>query len=286
MKEHAEIISLLPFYAAGTLTDTDRKLVAQHLSECATCREEYGLWQDVSSEIQAANDPLLVPVLRSLPLKMGKPSRLWKTWYILCSQRFLIRKDVWISSALVMMMGVIIALIFENVDVIYILAPFLSAAGIAYIYGMQNDPALELTLSTPVSPHQILMARLSLVFGYNILLTFMASLLVLIFTGQLVHFSWVVLLDWIAPMAFLSSLALFCSLLWGSMNAVAFAYSLWIVKGILGKMEVFNTAPGIVYISPELLHMFEVPSLLFLLSAGLILLTMWFADQKKSVLLH
>ena len=284
MNEHEKMKELIPFYAAGTLSDEERAQIAQHLQQCSDCREELQLWQSVSQEIRTSDRSMRAPELRQVPVRKSA-RHLWKAWYILRSQVALIRREIWVSSALVSLLGIIVALLMETVNAIYFLAPFISAAGVAYIYGMQNDPALELTLATPVSAQQILMARLALVFGYNILLTFSSSLLILFIHGQVAQFSWAVLLDWMAPMAFLSSLALFCSLLWGSVNAVMVAYSLWVIKGIMPELEFSGQyAAGFVSLT-DFLNKFGTPSHLLLLSLLLFVLAMWFTAKKQVKLL-
>ena len=285
MNEHKKIKELIPFYAAGTLSDEERERIAQHLEQCADCRAELELWQSVSEEIHVSNEALQAPALRPIPVK--KPSRhLWKAWYILRSQVPLIRAEIWLSSALVTLLGIIVSLFLENANMIYFLAPFISAAGVAYIYGLKNDPALELTLATPVSAQQILLARLTLVFGYNILLILASSMFLLLVNGQLAQFSWAVLLEWMAPMAFLSSLALFCSLLWGSVNAVVVTYALWIMRGIMPKLTISWLYSANLPTLANFLKDLETPSHLLLISAALIVLSLWFTDKKKIRLLE
>ena len=52
----------------------------------------------------------------------------------------------------------------------------IAAACVSFIYGPENDLAYELALSTPTSPRTILLARLALVFGYNLGLVPIATL--------------------------------------------------------------------------------------------------------------
>lgn len=286
MNEHKEIQALLPFFVTGALSEDEHARVTSHLYTCAQCREELEFWRIISSEIQTSSKIVKMPEMKvNLPGKREK-RRLWKAWYVLRSQISLIRTEIWFSSALVNLMGLIVALLVENVNAIYFLAPFLSAAGVAHVYGMQNDPAVELTLATPISAQQILLARLALVFGYNILLTFSAGFLTTVISGQSIQLSWVVLLEWIAPMAFLSSLALFCSLIWGSTNAVAAAYALWIVKGIITSID--GNGSLLVYKLPlsDLIHILEEPELLFLLSLIFVAIALWITGKERNRLLR
>ena len=110
------------------------------------------------------------------------------------------------ASALVLGLGFVMALLLERAGFLYALAPLVAAAGMALIYGDDNDPVLELTRSTPASQSQILLARLVLVFGYDLLLALVATAGLRLFLGEQVVLA--LLFEWLAPMAFLSSLAL------------------------------------------------------------------------------
>ena len=45
----SETRDLLPFYAAGTLGESQRPMVEAHLRDCPDCRAELALWQHVGS---------------------------------------------------------------------------------------------------------------------------------------------------------------------------------------------------------------------------------------------
>ncbi len=95
-----------------------------------------------------------------------------------------------------------------------------AAAGTAFIYGGENDPGLELTLSTPTSLRGIMFARFLLVVGYNVLLSACASAaLALLHGGSF----WEIMQLWLGPMVLLSSFTLTLSMLIGSWVALALA---------------------------------------------------------------
>ena len=149
-------------------------------------------------------------------------------WVLLRSQLPLVRHEIWPASAAIMIIGFIASILVGKEVIIQALAPMVAAASIAMVFGPENDPACELMGSVPTSPRQILLARLSIVFGYNFLLALLASVCLLpvfpkIFLPELI-------MSWLAPMTFISALALFLSIYFGTENAIITAYTLWILK--------------------------------------------------------
>src|SRR5215467_720235 len=104
-------------------------------------------------------------------------------------------------------------------------APIVAAAGIALIYGPENDPATELECATPISPALILLARLVLVYGYNLTLALATSVLLWLMLGN--GALWSLVLSWLVPMLFLTALALALSVIWNSQAAIIVAFSAW-----------------------------------------------------------
>jgi hypothetical protein len=137
---------------------------------------------------------------------------------------------MWPVSAAVMALGVIVALISKHTIILAVIAPLMAAASMASISGPQNDPASELTLSTSTSPWKILLARLALVSGYDLLLALSASLFLLaIIPAELFG---MLILAWLGPLTFLSALALLLSMWIGTNNAVTLTYGLWLAQFI------------------------------------------------------
>lgn len=128
-------------------------------------------------------------------------------WSFLRAQLRIIRTEIWAASLLVMMIGVVVMLAQESSSTspLAFFAPLASAGGIAFIYGPAVDPPLEILLAGVVSNRLILLARLLLVFGFNLALGIAASLaLALLKTELSLH---ELILVWLAPMTFLSALA-------------------------------------------------------------------------------
>jgi hypothetical protein len=232
---HSEVFeTLLPFYAAGQLTEVERAGVENHLATCADCRAELDFWQAVSGEIAHADRTLAAPpalVDRAVEQIHARPrlaAALMSAWQLLYAQAFLVQHEMWPATAAVMVLGVTVALVSGHAGFFYFLAPLVAAASIAMLSGQDNDPAYELTAATPTSPWKVLLARLSIVSTFNLLLALFATLALLFFSppGLLGTLT----LGWLAPMAFLSALALLLSLWMGSTNAIIVTYALWTLQ--------------------------------------------------------
>ncbi len=249
MRAHAWFEEQLPFFLNGQLDPSEQTEVSAHLRECSACREELAFWQGVSAEVEqqdrSIQSPQVVP--ETVILHVKQPLSLWMilkdVWRLLVLQVPLVRQDMWPASALMMMIGVAVAVVTERTSVLYFVAPMVAAAMLALIYGVDNDPANELTLATATSPAIILFARMSLVSAFNLGLTLAASLVVVLFLPQVAF--WGLVLTWLAPMAFLSMLALVLSMWVGSSNAVALTYGLWVLQFIpLQQLRLFSTLPA------------------------------------------
>lgn len=243
--QHQQVNELLPEYAAGSLGSEQRHQVELHLRECAECREDLALWHLVSTEIQTQNRPLQVStgfaervlsrsqnqIHSSLSLS-HQPGSLWqrlnRAWLLLQSQAPLVRREIWPASAAVLLIGFAVTILSGQWRFLGALAPLVAAGAIAALYGTENDPALELTLSTPTSQRQILMARIVLVFTYNLFLAALANFALIPFNPGLVPGA--LILEWLGPMAFLSGAALLLSLWVGTGSAVTITYLAWLAQ--------------------------------------------------------
>ena len=137
--------------------------------------------------------------------------RLYLGWLVLCSQLRVIQYEIWAASFIVMGLGTLVTLgysISNATDVtlpFVLIAPVAAAAGIAFLYGPSVDPALEIELTTPVSPRQVLVARLVLVFGFDLVFGLAGSAILSLLRADISF--WPLVSAWLAPMTFLSSLA-------------------------------------------------------------------------------
>lgn len=238
MAECAKIRDQLPFYAAGTLSPAQRTAVARHLAACAECRAELALWAAVDEQVTEENRTLPAPSpavlsstlaqVRTQRSRVSAPTRLWQ---LLWSQLPLLRKEIWPASAIVMLAGALLSLSAggDGTPILTLMAPLVAAAGVAMIYGPENDPGLELALATPTSPRQVLLARLVLVFGYDLALA-VAGSVSLIALGASTYGLGELVLSWLGPMTLLSTLALTLSLWIGAGNGATVAFLLWLAR--------------------------------------------------------
>ena len=236
MKNHKNLKDLLPFYVAGSLDAAQTQQVESHLLSCADCKDEVNLWRAISDQVVAEDENLNISdswAERALS-QAAKPSRLAKAfrqaWQLLRAQAMLIQTELWPVSALIMVMGILVAVIAQKTVIVYFMAPLVAASTLATLYGAEHDPAAELTQSTPTSAWKILFARMSIVSAYNLVLSLVASfaLLFVVSAGTL----GTIILNWFGPLAFLSSVALLLSIWLDTGKAIFICYSLWLLQYI------------------------------------------------------
>ncbi len=298
-----ELAELLPLYAAGTLADDERRALDAHLAGCAACREELAFWQQVGAAVTAEDRALPAPSPALLEgalarARRKRPSPLAlargpfaRAWALLAAQVPLVRRELWTASALVMAVGYLAAILqggSQSGAIIQALAPLIAAAGLAMIYGPENDPGLELALATPTSPRQVLLARLVVVFGYDLALGLVASggLVAVVppaLLGQIV-------VGWLAPMTFLSALALVLSMVIGTGNAVTIAVMLWLGRAVASGLRV-SAVSGLTASEAALVAALQAyaglwhsPALLFGLAAALMAAAIALAGRQERAL--
>jgi hypothetical protein len=164
----------------------------------------------------------------------------------------LIGRGIWAASMIVLLTGMILTYLFPDASgpstsLLALAAPIVAAAGIALIYGPENDPATELECATPISPALILLARLVLVYGYNLALALATSVLLWLLLDNLAL--WPLVFSWLVPMLFLSALALALSVLWNSQVAIILAFSTWGLH-IFGALQ--SSLPALWQVSNDL----------------------------------
>lgn len=230
---------LLVEYAAGTLARAERDTVEAHLAGCADCRAEVAGWAALAV---AAGPPPVPPgpelvhdvLLRSAlaaPERVERRPVRFSPSLVLAEAR-LVRLSVFVASALVMALGVVLAAIpapARGADVLALLAPVVAVAGIAGVYGPRRDPAFEVVAATPMSPRLILLTRIALVFGYDLVLALAASGVVTAVGADPAGLR-AVIVAWLGPMALLSALCLVLVVWTGPDVAVAVAVALWSLR--------------------------------------------------------
>jgi len=284
MKDHEYYEELLPLFTAGSLSELQRVEMKKHLEDCEDCQAELAMWTAVSSEIAQSNAEIQVPAdladkaLRKLRAPGPLTAALRQSWQLLRAQARLVQTELWPVSALVMAIGILVGLISKQTVVVYLLSPIVAASALAVVYGPERDPAMELSRSTPTSAWKILFARLSMVSCYNLLLGMLASLALLFIVP--VEMLGGIILGWVAPLAFLSALALLISIWWGTGTAISIAYGLWLVQFLpfqVNGVYVVNTHwTSIMTAYKDFWHN---PLLLFLLALPLLVGALWSANK-------
>jgi hypothetical protein len=297
MNAHERYEDLLPLFVAGQLDDVEHAEIENHLATCADCQADLALWSAVSTEIRETSRRASPPStvvgaalarVRTAPVKREQaqgPGMMRRAWQLLRAQTFLVQREMWPTSAAVMALGMIVSLLSKHVEAIYFLAPLVAAASLSLLYNSENDPAYELTLATPTSPWKVLLARLSIVSAYNLLLSLAAALaLLVIIPPGLIG---TLILGWLAPMAFLSALALLLSLWIGTSNAIALTYILWIAQYLpYQSIGAWMASPAWTSAILAYRGFWHSPALLFLLSVLLVTVALWSANRPAGRLIQ
>jgi len=228
-------------YAAGVLEGPERAAVRAHLTGCPACVADLAGWTAIAAAAGAPADPppAPAPVVRSAltraalapPTPPAPGRRTGFAWQLLCAEARLVHPSVWLASVLVMACAFGLALVGGDgagAAMLSLVSPLVAVAGIAGVYGPQRDPAFEALAATVTSPRLVLLARVTLVFGYDLALAVAASALVHLTEPR---FGLVdVVGAWLGPMALLSASSLLLSMWTGVTAATTVAASLWALR--------------------------------------------------------
>jgi hypothetical protein len=196
------------------------------------------LEQIVREKGRAVPGPALVPAMpHALDGLATPPRRLPHLWKVAWEQVRLVHASTWLASALVMAIGWLVASTeaASAALILQLVAPVVAACGVSLIYGPETDPFLEVIEATPVSPHLLLLARLTVVFGYDCALALVATLgLAALGEGGGI---WSLTQEWFGPMLLLSTLALVMAQRLGPSAAMSLALLVWGARIILAANE-------------------------------------------------
>ncbi len=224
---------------------------------------------------------LVEKLLPEVPQPERRHPGQWWPLLILRAEARIIRREIWLASALVMALGVVVTLGISSTGAaapLTILAPVVAAVGMALLYDSDMEQVLELADSTPVSARLLLLARLTLVFGFNLALGLAGSVVLALLRADVLL--WPLVMSWLAPMAFLSALAFMLSVVTGDAVAGAvFSLTIW-------GMHVFVRAMPA---SGDLTWILSLPGLAdpatrpFLFAAALLLVmaALWLAGDTE-----
>lgn len=282
----------LPAYANGTLPPEESRRVREHLRGCPDCAAELVEWELLSvaaRSVVAAAAPPRVPAgvwaeVGPEPHRAPRGSRrlvaaISLLWQLLVGQVPLVRRAIWAASAVTMAVGLLVALSATTPTagglMLGLLAPLVAAMGVALVYGPENDPGLEVALATPTAPRLVLLARLTLVYGYDLGLALLATL-VLAARGGTDPLPLMSL--WIGPMLFLSALALLLSLLLDATAALLVSMGLWSAR-LIAAADLGGGRPSAV--AEPLDGLWHNTPLLLPLAALLLLAALWYGPERE-----
>jgi hypothetical protein len=235
---HDQARPLLAAHAAGTLAADDATRVAAHVVHCRTCARELEEWRLLRSALAATLAPAPRGPLEAARLRVAaahRPSLPRRFASLLRAEAPLVRRQIWAASLLVLVLGVPVTLSGGAIGGSYlaVIAPLVAAAGVAFLYGPAADPPLELALSTPTSPRLVLLARLTLVFGFDLALALGVSALLAVL-GAAPGGMGALVVRWLGPMLLLSALSLSVALRAGPATGMSVSLGLWAALVFLG----------------------------------------------------
>ena len=167
--------------------------------------------------------------------------------WLLRAQLRVVQHEIWLASALVMILGVLVTLAEQPTASIEtlplaLIAPLVAALGIAFLYGPAADPSLEIELATPVSPRLIVLVRLLLVFLFDLALGLSGSVVLVVLHSE--WSLWPLIALWLAPMTCLAALAFLLSVLFvDPLISVSICLALWGLQ-VLHVFAPFTTLPN------------------------------------------
>jgi hypothetical protein len=145
------------------------------------------------------------------------------------TQVSILRPTFWLLSALVTLLGGVFVLSRTSSDtalVLLALGPFWSYLGTVSVFRGVELNVLELELACPPSPRQLLLARLVVVLGYDVLLGMGLSVLL---SSQGAETVLVLTLHWLAPLLLIAGVTLLLSLHMTVSRAASISYGSWLV---------------------------------------------------------
>jgi hypothetical protein len=270
---------------AKLIEDTGSPLEAEQLLSTARRLRDWPAPQPSAQDTAK----LLAALQPALPARSSAISHLLSdlrnSWPLLLihSQLRVVRAEIWTASALVMALGAVVTLALTQPGTggtlpFVLVAPFVAALGVSFLYGPAVDPALEIELTTPVSPRLVLLARLALVFGFDLILSLVASAALAVVRPDISL--WSLVSAWLAPMTFLSALAFLLSVITlDTLHGVAVSLLLWGYQTMRALVPSDSRLP-LLALLPNLLAA-DARWPLFLLAMALSAVALWLAGREE-----
>lgn len=233
------------------------------------------LARPVEAPAAGSHQALLELLTRELPRRQ----RRWQMHTaLLYSQMRVIQRELWLASFMLMVLGVALTITQANSVVFAMIAPFIAAGGVAFLYNETDAAVEELEKSLPTSTTLLLLTRLMLLFAFDLALAFVGSLVLAIVLPDV---SLLPLIEaWFAPMTFLTSLAFCLSIvLLDTFAALMFSLTLWGLHWLLR-----TRADGNVWLWVASLPGLNAPEtrpLLLLAAAGLLVIALLYRAERE-----
>lgn len=253
-------IDQLEWFANQSLPEAEQITIKAHLAHCATCQAQVTVWMELHQALQNAKRqtpepradlflrieqqldllPVSTPWSRFQMLPQAFLSHL-TTWadHFVVQARLIRRELFWLPLCVLPLVALLVywpGAWQQTPATIALVAVFLTALGMAFLYGQEVDPAHELVRVTPVSSRLVLGVRCCLVAGYSLLLNCGLVLPFLTLQG-IVTPAWF-FANWLAPLCCLSAIALLVSILANASAAVIVCLILWSLR-LLNSMQEF-----------------------------------------------
>ena len=237
---------LLPDYLAGALDAPTQLVVREHVRACAACEEDLHTWEQIGAverqRVKEAPVPSLdllegiwsrIDVEPAASVAEARPRSGAYLWNVIACQARLLRRSVWASSALSIALATLLAASLSaqagREGVLTIALPLIAAAGVAFLYGPENDPGLEIALATPTSARFVLLSRFALLFAFDMALALLGTMALSLAHGESL---WGFTLAWLGPMTLLSTISLALSLFTGPVVAALGAGLAWLASAL------------------------------------------------------
>lgn len=168
------------------------------------------------------------------------------------AQTSLLETPFWWASGLLILVG---ALIGANTNggitaaLFALFAPLLAAGGVAYMFRPATRGLWELERISPVSPVELLYARLALILAINA--AFALVLLPFVWNQMAL---WRVLLIWFGPMIGLAGIALYISVRWSTLAGMIIPMGLWTGLLVFGWRDLVERITQVVVYSDPIVY--------------------------------
>lgn len=215
------------------------------------------------------------------PLSRWDQIRDWPPLVLMLSQVRVIQREIWWASALVLILGTFVTVSVpagSGMIPLAIIAPIVAAVGVALLYDEEIALMLELESSTPTSPRLLLLARLTLIFGFDLLLALAGSVVLSLVRAD--YLLMPLVLSWLAPMTFLSGLAFLLSVLMReSLAAYGLSLLLWMMHLVFRTSTIDPVMRA--WISFPGLNVPQNQPLLFVSAVMCVIAALWWAGSQE-----